>query len=38
MESLIANFVQLSCAITKSLFLEPRLGIRLCLYSILKFS
>ena len=35
MQSLIANSVQFFCAII--LFLERRLGTRLCLYSALRF-
>ena len=33
MESLIADFIQLSGAIAKFLFLQGRLGIRLCVHS-----
>ena len=38
MESLIANFVQFSCVNATFLFFEQRLGTRLCLRSILRFS
>ena len=38
MNSLIVDFVQLSCAIAKSLFLERRLVTTLCLRLILRFS
>ena len=34
MESLIADFIQFSSAITKVLFLLGRLGTRLCVHSI----
>ena len=34
MESLIADFIQFSTAITKFLFLQGRLGTRLCVHSI----
>ena len=33
-ESLTANFIQFSSAIAKFLFLQGRLGTRLCVYSI----
>ena len=34
MESLIADFIQFSSAIAKFLFLQGRLGTRLCVHSI----
>ena len=37
MESLIADLVQFSYVIAKFLFLDRRLGTRLCLYSNLRF-
>ena len=37
MESLIANFIQFSYAISKFLFLERGLDIKQCLRSILRF-
>ena len=36
-ESLTANFIQFSSAIAKFLFLQGRLGTRLCVYSISWF-
>ena len=38
MEILIADFVQIPCAITKSLFLKQRLGTKVYLFSMLGFS
>ena len=35
MESLIADFIQFSSAIVKILFLQERMGARLCVHSIL---
>ena len=37
MESLTANFIQFSSAIAKFLFLQGRLGTRLCVHSISWF-
>ena len=37
MESLIADFIQFSSAIAKLLFLQGRLGTRLCVHSVLWF-
>ena len=34
MESLIANFIQFSDAIAKLLFLQRRLGTRVCVHSV----
>ena len=38
LKGLIDDFVEFSSVITKLLFLEGRLGSRLCLHSMLKFS
>ena len=37
LKGLIDDFVEFSSVITKLLFLEGRLGSRLCLHSMLKF-